>query len=105
MAARNLRIEAGMKHQGMRTARSERGSGAPELLVTALVVLILFIAASPFYRAAKAEAARQKAAQEKGRDEEPLPLRVMGQFEILRSMRGDIMGNGRQANQTPTRCN
>ncbi len=55
-----------MRLQRMHMARSERGSGAPELLVTALVVLILFIAASPFYRAAKAEAARLRCEEARG---------------------------------------
>jgi type II secretory pathway pseudopilin PulG len=61
-----------------RTGRS--GFTTAELLVGALVVLILFIAASPFYRAAREEASRQRCmaarrliadAQEKYRAQSP----------------------------------
>lgn len=38
----------------------QRGSAPSELVVGALLVLIVFVAASPFYRAARLEASRQR---------------------------------------------
>jgi len=42
---------------------NRRGSAATDVLVGALVVLILFVAASPFYRAAKSQANLQQCHQ------------------------------------------